>query len=408
MPPAKGWRAAAIVCVAGAAMAVGLLLAPRPPDGDSVDAGFARDMRTHHAQAVVMSEIVRDRSADPGLRYLTNDIIVGQQTQIGEMTGWLEAWGLSREGPPPMAWMGHPSGAMPGMAPEGEVSRLAQLPPDEMDRLFLQLMIRHHQGGLVMAEAALASARRSEVLGLASNIVATQREEIVAMGDLLRSKGGQPFADVAPLSHDLGSHHEPADLRQALLLLAVTAGAFAAAWLIAQSMAGPPAGHPGTWQAVAVAGLSASAAIHAVLAPAHFDEGHSHGVFFVTAALATAVTAGLLLAAPSRWAAQGGVALPAVLIVAYVLFRAVAPPGAGHAEPVDALGLLTQVMQGAALAACWRGRSTVRSARPSEFNPAAPTTSEEPERSRQAVPLPRSPARRARRRGQRAVPAPRA
>ena len=107
-----------------------VLLVTRPPGDDSAEAGFARDMMVHHAQAVQMAEIVRDRTHSGDMRLLVSDIALTQQAQIGIMQGWLEVWGLPITGTAPaMAWMGHPTdGLMPGMATPEEVNRLGELP----------------------------------------------------------------------------------------------------------------------------------------------------------------------------------------------------------------------------------------------------------------------------------------
>jgi uncharacterized protein (DUF305 family) len=108
-----------------------VLLVTRPPGNDSAEAGFARDMMVHHAQAVQMAEIVRDKTQSAEVRLLASDISLTQQAQIGIMQGWLEAWGLPITGSKPaMAWMGHPmDGLMPGMATPDEIDRLSKVPP---------------------------------------------------------------------------------------------------------------------------------------------------------------------------------------------------------------------------------------------------------------------------------------
>src|SRR5829696_227870 len=80
-----------------------------PPADDSPEAGFARDMATHHAQAVEMAFVIRDKSSDQELRALAYDIIVTQSAQRGVFMGWLQAWGLPQASRlPRMAWMpGH-------------------------------------------------------------------------------------------------------------------------------------------------------------------------------------------------------------------------------------------------------------------------------------------------------------
>ncbi|MGH3147024.1 MAG: DUF305 domain-containing protein, partial [Rubrobacter sp.] len=108
------------------ALALWLYLSGQEPEDGSAEAGFARDMSVHHAQAVEMAEIVRDKTQSEEIRLLAADMALTQQGQIGRMQGWLDAWGLPATGPDPaMTWMGHPTeGRMPGMASSEEIERL--------------------------------------------------------------------------------------------------------------------------------------------------------------------------------------------------------------------------------------------------------------------------------------------
>jgi uncharacterized protein (DUF305 family) len=181
-------------------LAVWLYLSGRPPGDGSVEAGFARDMVVHHAQAVEMAEIVRDKTESEEVRILTSDISLTQQAQIGIMQGWLAVWGLPVTGTEPaMAWMGHPTeGRMPGMANPEEVNRLRNAPPEEADAMFLRLMIPHHQAAIPMAEAVLEETDRPEVEQLAGAIVASQRSEIKVMQDMLEDMGEEAPAEEPP------------------------------------------------------------------------------------------------------------------------------------------------------------------------------------------------------------------
>src|SRR6185369_8412709 len=81
-----------LLFVTAVAAVAALLIAWRAgaPRDDSAEAGFARDMATHHAQAVEMSFVVRDKSVDEALRTLAYDVIVTQSTQRGVFLGWLQ------------------------------------------------------------------------------------------------------------------------------------------------------------------------------------------------------------------------------------------------------------------------------------------------------------------------------
>jgi uncharacterized protein (DUF305 family) len=180
----------AFVALFAAGASLALLLVSRPPGDGSPEAGFARDMMFHHAQAVEMAEIVRFKTESEDIRILATDIALTQQAQIGMMRGWLDAWGLPASGTEPaMSWMGHPTESrMPGMATPEEIDRLREAPPDEADAQFLRLMIQHHRGALPMAEAILERTDRPEVRRLAEAIVATQRQEIRSMEAMSRDR----------------------------------------------------------------------------------------------------------------------------------------------------------------------------------------------------------------------------
>lgn len=173
---------------------------------DPVSIGFARDMNTHHAQAVAMSEIVHRRSTDKDINYLAFDIMTTQQGQIGMMSGWLDVWGQSQSNSgPAMAWMGEPhDGPMPGTATPEEIEELDQLPVADMHEQYLRLLIRHHRGAIDMADDAAANATEPLVARLAGNISAGQESEIDFMQGLLAQRGFAPEPDDGAADHDAG------------------------------------------------------------------------------------------------------------------------------------------------------------------------------------------------------------
>jgi uncharacterized protein (DUF305 family) len=147
-------------------------------------------MSTHHEQAVEMSSIVYLRTEDEAIRSLAYDILTTQQAQIGMMGGWLGLWDLpAGSEDPPMTWMGH-SGPMPGMATEEEVASLKSLPPADMDREFLRLMIAHHKGATDMANYASQNAEEELVRTVARSMAETQSFEINTMEQMLTERGG--------------------------------------------------------------------------------------------------------------------------------------------------------------------------------------------------------------------------
>jgi uncharacterized protein (DUF305 family) len=165
----------------------------------SVDAGFARDMSTHHQQAVTMAIYERQYTTSADLHLIAYDIEDTQVFQIGQMQGWLDIWGLTRDDSHPMTWMGSAhaghleNGLMPGMATPAQMNRLESLRGKALDVMFLQLMIHHHQGGIPMARYALEHAKNAYVQNLARQMVSTQSAEIIQMEQALRKLGGTPL-----------------------------------------------------------------------------------------------------------------------------------------------------------------------------------------------------------------------
>lgn len=204
--PRRGVIAVLLVATLAVGALVGALFARQPalavPAEGSVDVGFARDMQAHHAQAVQLAVLVRDRSTDEEVRTVALDILLTQQNQIGQMAGWLSTWALpAASSAAPMAWMtagehGHASAAtgsyadMPGWVSSDDLARLTAADGAEADRLFLQLMIPHHEGGVEMAEYAVDHARMPQVRDLANGIVTFQEKELTVLHDMLDARGG--------------------------------------------------------------------------------------------------------------------------------------------------------------------------------------------------------------------------
>ncbi|WP_225754552.1 DUF305 domain-containing protein [Actinotalea sp. Marseille-Q4924] len=205
LPVAAAAVLAGVVGLLVGALVAGVLLRPDTPAATSVDAGFAREMQVHHGQAVQMSVLVRERTDDPAVRSLALDILLTQQNQQGQMAGWLQVWGLAQTAAgPPMQWMsehdGHGSGPdgsgppekMPGLVSAEQLALLEAAEGREAERLFLALMIPHHQGGVEMAEYAATEASTPAVRRLASSIVTAQEAEMVLLEEMLAERGGAP------------------------------------------------------------------------------------------------------------------------------------------------------------------------------------------------------------------------
>ncbi|MFI1989552.1 DUF305 domain-containing protein [Actinoplanes sp. NPDC020271] len=173
--------------------AIGLVIPRfRTPDTDSVEAGFLRDMSTHHAQAVAMAMIAHAGSDTPGIVTLAADIATTQQAQIGYMQAWLRDWDLDPTGDQPaMAWMPDAAGSvvnglMPGMATPEQLASLRKASGKDLDVQFLTLMRAHHLGGIHMAQEAEELSGNKNVDWLADSMVTAQQGEIQLIDDLLK------------------------------------------------------------------------------------------------------------------------------------------------------------------------------------------------------------------------------
>lgn len=170
---------------------------------NAVDIGFSQDMQVHHQQAVTMGNWARDHSKDPEIRQLGFDISSTQLQQVGDMEGWLLLWDQPLDAAGEyMTWMpsehhgggGHSGDApMPGMATTAELKKLRSLSGKELDVFFLQLMLRHHEGGAPMAEYAAKHAGAGVVRNLAQKMVDSQGAEMITMRDLLHERGAKPL-----------------------------------------------------------------------------------------------------------------------------------------------------------------------------------------------------------------------
>jgi uncharacterized protein (DUF305 family) len=165
-------------------------------DPNGTDIGFLQDMRVHHEQAVEMAFLyLNDPGTEPALRTVASTIMLEQQLEIGRMIQLLRGFHESEvnETDLAMSWMGAPVplDEMPGLAAAEDVDRLRLAEGADADRIFVELMIVHHEGGIHMAEHAAEHGGSGEVRRMATQIVAGQREEVNELRDLLqRAEGG--------------------------------------------------------------------------------------------------------------------------------------------------------------------------------------------------------------------------
>ncbi|MGC9670254.1 DUF305 domain-containing protein [Planosporangium sp. 12N6] len=187
---------ALVLAYAGGVASAGLY----GPGENSPEAGFVRDMSLHHGQAVEMGMLAYRKATDPEVRQEGYDIALTQENQRGMMKAWLDKWHVHRSSDqPPMSWMPGgekemtPDGRMPGMASDEELTKLNTVTGKDFDILFCQLMIRHHLGGIHMADAVLKQSKNPDVVGLADLMKSGQQNEITIFNSILARLGAKPL-----------------------------------------------------------------------------------------------------------------------------------------------------------------------------------------------------------------------
>ncbi len=174
---------------------------PSAPTGphNQADITFAQMMTVHHQGAIEMADLAPTRAANPKVKDLAIKIKAAQVPEITEMSGWLASWAPETDmnGMPnkTTAAMGGMSGTnsgssatapMPGMMSDAQLGQLKAATGTPFDKLFLQLMIAHHQGALEMAKTEKTSGQNPAAQALADSITASQTAEIATMADLLK------------------------------------------------------------------------------------------------------------------------------------------------------------------------------------------------------------------------------
>jgi uncharacterized protein (DUF305 family) len=205
--------------IAGACLGLGLAFATQASAGDSTqaqtpnaihqtppglgqfpysdaDVEFMSGMIPHHAQAVIMAGWAPTHGARKDVAILCERIVVGQRDEIATMQQWLRDRGqavpeaTSTRHKMKMNGMEHEM-LMPGMMTDEQMAALEKARGPEFDRLFLEGMIRHHQGAIDMVDVLFKSygaAQDELIYKFASDVQADQTVEIDRMTKMLGEK----------------------------------------------------------------------------------------------------------------------------------------------------------------------------------------------------------------------------
>lgn len=165
---------------------------------NAADVTFLTQMIAHHQEAVEMSDLVLAEPAVTSgrgaeVRVIAQQIRDAQDPEVVQMKAWLKAWGAeadshsSMDGMDGMDMSGEsPSeSGMNGMMTKDQSKQLSAATGADLDRLYLELMIAHHQGAVAMAQEELDSGENPGALKLAQGVIDTQQAEILQMQALL-------------------------------------------------------------------------------------------------------------------------------------------------------------------------------------------------------------------------------
>ena len=144
---------------------------------NDADVEFAQGMIPHHEQAVEMAAMAATQAESAEVKELAEQIEAAQAPEIEELRSWLETWGEDED----MGGMDHGS----GMMSDEEMEELESASGAEFDRMFLEMMIEHHEGAIEMAETEIDDGQFPDAVEMAETIKSTQEGEIDDMEALL-------------------------------------------------------------------------------------------------------------------------------------------------------------------------------------------------------------------------------
>ena len=177
---------------------------------NAADLTFAQSMIVHHEGAIEMADLAPTRAASPEVKELAARIKAAQGPEIEQMQSWLTAWGaamststaassddemggMDHGGMSGTGTEGQMSGtasagmSMPGMMTDEQMQQLTAASGAAFDKMFLEMMIAHHQGAIEMANTELADGSNPDALALAESIKTSQTAEISEMQQLLQT-----------------------------------------------------------------------------------------------------------------------------------------------------------------------------------------------------------------------------
>ncbi|MFA7266735.1 MAG: DUF305 domain-containing protein [Candidatus Nanopelagicales bacterium] len=203
------WSAGAVIVLAATGMTAGCSSSSSPtPTSSSAtvlngynsqDVTFLVDMVAHHQQAIDMAEMVPSHTNNAQVKALATKIEAAQGPEIAQMNAWLAEWNETPETGSESSGNGHNMSGMdhggsmssanpmgPGMMSAAQMADLESKSGAEFDRMWLTMMIAHHEGAVTMSEQELAQGENAQVKALAQEIINAQAKEIAEMQEMLK------------------------------------------------------------------------------------------------------------------------------------------------------------------------------------------------------------------------------
>lgn len=159
--------------------------------GSPADIAFTQLMIPHHQQAVQMADLAASNAASPEVKALAAQIKAAQGPEITTMSQWLAGRGAPSTMPSAtandssMGGMGMGGMTVAGMMSAADMANLGHATGDAFDKMWLQMMITHHQGAISMAQQVAADTTNPQVQALADAINSGQTAEIATMQQIL-------------------------------------------------------------------------------------------------------------------------------------------------------------------------------------------------------------------------------
>lgn len=203
------WSAGAVIVLAATGMTAGCSSSSSPtPTSSSAtvlngynsqDVTFLVDMVAHHQQAIDMAEMVPSHTNNAQVKALATKIEAAQGPEIAQMNAWLAEWNETPETGSESSGNGHNMSGMdhggsmssanpmgPGMMSAAQMADLESKSGAEFDRMWLTMMIAHHEGAVTMSEQELTQGENAQVKALAQEIINAQAKEIAEMQEMLK------------------------------------------------------------------------------------------------------------------------------------------------------------------------------------------------------------------------------